>query len=144
MIPTKKLLADDLRRVADELERVDLAEVELRLASIAATPSHTWPPWMGASPRAGAPWTPEEEERLKIAWESGTALRVITERHGRKVGGITAALGRIYGWDKMWEVRPPHPDDVREELAYLRVEVGRLRKLVDRAYPNNKYKGDRR
>ena len=44
---------------------------------------------------AGAPWTPDEDARLKDEFESTTDLAVLAERHARTRGAISARLVRL-------------------------------------------------
>jgi hypothetical protein len=44
---------------------------------------------------AGKPWTAEEETLLAEAFDQGTSLRDLAQRHGRSPGGIAARLVRL-------------------------------------------------
>jgi hypothetical protein len=48
-----------------------------------------------AEPRAGSPWTAEEDERLVDGLRSGVTVGVLAERHGRTPGAIGARLVRM-------------------------------------------------
>jgi hypothetical protein len=68
-------------------------------------------PKPGAGPKAGKPWTPEEERRLVEAFERGASIEQMSEAHGRSKGGIAARLVRLGKIDERSEmyVRDPRP-----------------------------------
>jgi DNA helicase-2/ATP-dependent DNA helicase PcrA len=49
----------------------------------------------GAPPRHGLSWSPDEDDRLRAAFQAGAAIAAIASAHQRKIGAITARLVRL-------------------------------------------------
>ena len=63
-------------------------------------------------PKAGGPWTPEEEQRLREAFAAKKPFDAIAAEHGRSRGAITTRLvnlGLITLDDQLRSDRPPPP-----------------------------------
>ena len=45
--------------------------------------------------KAGKPWDPQEDARLAEAFDEGTPIKTLAERHGRTPGAIKSRLARL-------------------------------------------------
>lgn len=82
------------------------------LASVRIKTEKSNSPRPGAGPKAGKPWSPEEERRLVEAFEKRASIDQMSEAHGRSKGGIAARLVRLGKIDERSEmyVRDPRSD----------------------------------
>ena len=73
----------------------------------------------GAPGNAGKPWTPEEDERLLSAFESGQGLEQLAQAHGRSRLGVEARLAKLGKLPPPAQVLPSaRPHKAREPQAH--------------------------
>jgi hypothetical protein len=73
-------------------------------------------------PKAGKPWTPDEERKLLVGYDAGVPVKRLAEIHERSRGGITARLARLGRIDERSEVsdresRLAKPEDDQHRKA---------------------------
>jgi len=77
-----------------------------------------FPKWMGEHPRANVPWTPEECEILREAFNNGESINTIAARHGRSNGGIESKLFSLLG-ENFWIIQHRRSIDPEVEARRL-------------------------
>jgi hypothetical protein len=72
-----------------ETLRVVYATLALLNATRADAPARAWPP------NAGRPWSPEDDDALAAAFDSGAAVSALATQLGRTRGAINARLVKL-------------------------------------------------